>query len=383
MHILEIPSYFPPMGGAFCLDQAKALQACGHEVRIVSVNQYGLSLGVQQYLKARRGRWWERLEGIEVYRTTMHAVPRRVRYNQRRWCSIVESMYHEYVRQYGRPDVLHAHCAQWAGVAARQIGEKENIPYFISEHTPKALFEAEYGAGWSREPWARVLLQECYENASCVIPVAGELVGELSPVFGKDYRWQAVSNTIDLDYFALRERKSGERPFRFCCLGNANGAELQRKGFDVLSKAMEKVREGELHIAGQGTDSAEMQQLFPHATLHGKLNREDVRDLLYQSDALVLASRSEVQPLVLLEAMATGIPCVSTECIPKSERLDSGCIIAPIGDAEALAQAMQQVMHRQWSPTAMRQDVERLASPLVVGRQLTELFTKKQEDFRC
>ena len=36
MHILEIPSFFTPYGGEFCLDQAKALKAVGHEVRILS-----------------------------------------------------------------------------------------------------------------------------------------------------------------------------------------------------------------------------------------------------------------------------------------------------------------------------------------------------------
>jgi hypothetical protein len=45
MHILEIPSFFTPYGGEFCLDQAKALKAVGHEVRILSNVQLGFSIG--------------------------------------------------------------------------------------------------------------------------------------------------------------------------------------------------------------------------------------------------------------------------------------------------------------------------------------------------
>ncbi|MBR6129975.1 MAG: hypothetical protein IKQ07_10135, partial [Bacteroidaceae bacterium] len=43
MHILELPSVFPPHGGLFCLEQAKVWQSLGHEVRIVSVVELSLT----------------------------------------------------------------------------------------------------------------------------------------------------------------------------------------------------------------------------------------------------------------------------------------------------------------------------------------------------
>lgn len=108
---------------------------------------------------------------------------------------------------------------------------------------------------------------------------------------------------------------------------------------------------------------------------HGLISRNDVRELLYQSDALVLASRSEVQPLSLLEAMSTGIPVIATECVPQSLRIEGGCTIVPIDDVEALKKAMFDVMSRptvdgQW----LSQEVLRIASPEVVGRKLEKLF---------
>jgi glycosyltransferase involved in cell wall biosynthesis len=104
------------------------------------------------------------------------------------------------------------------------------------------------------------------------------------------------------------------------------------------------------------------------------LDKSGVRDLLYRSDSLVLASRSEVQPLVLLEAMSTGIPVVSTECVPRCQRL-SGCTIVPIGDAEALARAMRTVAEQpQNQGIVFAEEVRRLASPAVVGRQLETIF---------
>ena len=36
MHILEIPSFFIPYGGEFCIEQSRALTMIGHEVRIMA-----------------------------------------------------------------------------------------------------------------------------------------------------------------------------------------------------------------------------------------------------------------------------------------------------------------------------------------------------------
>ena len=145
----------------------------------------------------------------------------------------------------------------------------------------------------------------------------------------------------------------------------------------VLADAIEYLPANvELHIAGQGTDSKPMQNLFAQRAnvhLYGQLNKDGVRDLLWKCDALVLPSRSEAQPLALLEALATGIPVVSTECVPQSVRIPQACLLAPVGDARMLAEKMQEVM--SIAPSREYSDiVQRMASPLVVAKQITELF---------
>ena len=66
MHILEIPSFFPPYGGLFCLDQAKALKALGHEVRILSNVQLGISVGLKDYLSLPYCQYEHELDGVNV-----------------------------------------------------------------------------------------------------------------------------------------------------------------------------------------------------------------------------------------------------------------------------------------------------------------------------
>lgn len=218
-------------------------------------------------------------------------------------------------------------------------------------------------------------MRQTYEAANCVIPVSRELVDDLAPYFGQAYRYRPISNIVDTDFFTYRERDPVvNRPFRLCCLAIAD---IYGKGYDVLADAIGHLpAEIELYIAGQGTDSKPMQNLFaqsPNVHLYGQLSKSGVRDLLWKCDALVLPSRSEAQPLVILEALATGIPVVSTECIPSSLRMPGACRLAPIGDARKLAEKMQEVMHI--APSREFSDiVQRMASPSVVAKQLTELF---------
>lgn len=377
MHILELPSFFPPHGGLFCLEQAKALRDRGHEVRIIACTGLGASADGTFYLNAKRGLWRTEMDGIEVYGYYHHDIPKMVRLNTMYWLHRVHGLYRRYVLEHGTPDVIHAHCCKLAGIAAMQLSERYGVPYFITEHLSSELYVKDFGEGWTHHPWLRTMIVDAYQKAECVIPVAKELVDDVAPFFGRDYRWREVSNIIDTHFFAYKDRAPrGGRPFRYCCLAVAN---IHLKGYDVLAEVWRDMKDAELHIAGSGTDDEPMRHLFADShgvTLHGHLDRQQVRDLLYQCDALVLPSRSEAQPLVILEAMATGIPVVSTECVPESERIPGACLIAKTGDADSLRQLMYQV--RTIAPSTSFSDaVSRLASPETVARKIESIFCAK------
>jgi glycosyltransferase involved in cell wall biosynthesis len=377
MHILEIPSFFPPHGGLFCLDQAKALKERGHEVRILACVQLGATFDKNFYLQAPTGYWWEEMDGIEVFRHYHRDIPKMVALNTKSWIRQVQKMFNKYTRQYGTPDIIHAHCCKNAGIAATKIGKAVGCPVFITEHISTFLYEKDFGKGWAKHRWVKDLIIQAYKDAACVIPVAEELVADVAPFFQRDYRYVPISNVIDVDFYAFRDRMPAEnRPFRFCCLGNAHGAELLRKGYDVLSSAFKEMEDCELHIAGRGTQGAKMKQLFPaRTTLYGEIDKTKVRQLLYDCDALVLPSRSEAQPLVLMEAMSTGIPVVCTEITPQSERVPGACLIAKTGDAHSLTEKMKECMNIRPSQH-FSEAIKAIASPETVAAQLEEVFLK-------
>ena len=380
MHIVEIPSFFPPYGGEFCLEQAKALKALGHEVRILSNVQLSVKRSLKDFLGYSYGRWTENMEDVEVYRSYQRGIPKVIRPNVKRWVSITMSMFDDYVKRYGKPDVLHAHCAKWAGYAAMKISERYGIPYVITEHLSIQIFEGEFGPA-PTNAWQVPMLRRAYEHADGVVTVSEKWAESVACYFGKNYRWTCISNIVDTDFYHYRQRESREgRPFRFCCMANY----IPLKGYDVLLPALERMhhRDVELHVAGFETDSDEMRHQvtmmapLERVVLHGRMNKEQVRELMWQCDALVLASRSEVQPLCILEAMSTGIPVVATEVVPPSERIEGATLIVPVDDVKALAQAMDEVIEREVpNGEALSQKVAEIASPSLVARKLEEVFS--------
>lgn len=381
MHIVEIPSFFPPYGGEFCIEQAKALRALGHEVRIISNVQLSVRKSIGEFITFPYDRRYIEIEGVPVYQSYMRGIPKVVKPNVRRWLSIVRSMFAGYVGRYGLPDVIHAHCAKWGGYAAWLISREYGIPFVITEHLSRMLQEQEFGCDYDNV-WQIALLKKAYYGADMVIPVSDELVDNLAPMFGKGYRWTSISNTVDTDFFHYEEREPlGTRPYRFCCLANF----IYWKGYDVLFEAFDRLyrinKNVELHIAGRETDSDECRAMYVDRVsagavhVHGQLDKEGVRRLLYGCDALALATRSEAQVLVVMEAMSTGMPVVSTECVAGCLRVGDGCTIVPVDDTDAFAAAMKaRVEEPFYDGRRLSEHIFRLASAESVGRQLEAVF---------
>ncbi len=171
-------------------------------------------------------------------------------------------MVDDYVSRYGKPDLIHAHCAKWAGQAAMLEGRKYDIPYVVTEHLSSQLFATEF-KGDLKKMCQIPLIKGVYRQADRVVPVAAELVDDIAPYFGQDYRWTEVSNTIDTDFFAYQPRKPlDDRPFVFCCLAMV----IPLKGYDILLMAfrdfvMKTHNSTRIVIAGAYTNSKALAEM--------------------------------------------------------------------------------------------------------------------------
>ncbi len=171
---------------------------------------------------------------------------------------------------------------------------------------------------------------------------------------------RVIYNGVDTAIF--RPAAPGEREFQRRALGISGDAMVMMavgslkpiKGVDVLLDAFAPLarREPRAHLAivGEGPDRAALEARARELNVAAQVAflglRDDVHALYRIADALVLASRTEALPTVILEAMASGLPVVATHVggVPEMVEPDrSGLLVAP-ENAAGLSQAMQSLI---------------------------------------
>jgi len=167
----------------------------------------------------------------------------------------------------------------------------------------------------------------------------------------------ALENSVDFDFFANvsitkveAKKKLIGVPTDAFVYGTVARFGLY-KGHSFLIKAFERVRKkvpsAHLILAGDGLLKEEIQKQAAKASLDDSVHflgrRDDIPKLLRAMDAFVLPSiGSEGMPLVILEAMAAGVPCIASSLSGIPEVIDSSDVgfLVPPRDSDALAEAM-------------------------------------------
>jgi poly(glycerol-phosphate) alpha-glucosyltransferase len=129
---------------------------------------------------------------------------------------------------------------------------------------------------------------------------------------------------------------------------------IPRKRVDHAIRALavlrETVPEAHLQVYGDGAQSGDLAELAAGSGVSDAVelrgHTSDPAAAWAEADAFVLASTNEGQPLVVLEALAAGVPAVSYDMPygPRDTLAHGGGVLVPDGDIEALAAALAEVI---------------------------------------
>jgi glycosyltransferase involved in cell wall biosynthesis len=159
------------------------------------------------------------------------------------------------------------------------------------------------------------------------------------------------------------------------------------KGPDVLVAVLEQLRGDapELFVVltgpARGYVRRELERReIAHTHVFAR-SRSELARVYHALDAYIVSSRQEGGPKAVLEAMATGVPVVSTRVGQAQEIIDHGRngLLVDVDDIEALASAVQQV--RAESPAASLRDAGRATAERYAYERLDTLWATLLEGF--
>lgn len=205
-------------------------------------------------------------------------------------------------------------------------------------------------------------------------------------------RVESIPNPIDTDFFAPAEAQAARRALGLPLEGRivlfvAYKATDPYKGIDFLREAMKRIAAAHPHLAAQlclvvvGKESETLPSTFPVDTRAVPLvtDPERMRTLYRAADVLAMPTLRDNLPNTIVEAQASGVPCVGFRVggLPQMVTEGStGHLVAP-RDSEALADKLLHVLFaskREALTEACRHSALTTYSEAVVARRYTELY---------
>ena len=241
---------------------------------------------------------------------------------------------------------MHVHFASTAATVARLASALTGIPYSFTAHAVDIFHESVRDED----------LQLKLERAHHAVTISRFNLRYLRRRFPTaTSRLHLVRNGLELERFPYRDPRPPGAPLRIAAVGRL----VEKKGFQHLLPAAAELRDRgvqlELRIAGTGILAEDLEssigqlRLQDNVRLLGPQTQDQIHDLLDSADVFVAPcvvgadGNADGMPTVLLEAMATGVPCVSTSVtgIPEAIRNGSTGVLVRPGNPHALARAVR------------------------------------------
>ena len=268
----------------------------------------------------------------------------------------------------GKPDLIHVHVLTRMGIVAYLEKLFHGTPYLITEHWSRYLPGNDF-SGALRKTATRLVVR----HAKLVTTVTENLAQAMQAHHLRNPHYVVLPNVVDTNLFKPQpHRNEIPKIIHISCF------EDKSKNISGLLESLKLMKDKGIPyqavLIGEGMDLDAMKQravdlaLTDRVQFTGLLQGQALVDELSQGDFLVLSSHYENMPVVILEAMACGLPVIATNVGGIAEMVnESNGILVPPRDAKALSEAMEQCCHTYNNNNAEE-----------IRRQIVERYSKEK-----
>lgn len=237
---------------------------------------------------------------------------------------------------------LHIHFCGPVATVGMLASIAWDFPYSMTVHGPDEFYDVE-----------KFYLRQKVEHAKFILCISDFCRSQLMRIAPHECwdKMHVVRLGIDPDvFFPMREKNKPEHPLEILCVGRL----VPSKGQLILLRACSLLcSQGysfRVRLVGAGPDREALEAYAAQhgiaAVFEGAKNHDEIHQLLRRADIFALASFAEGVPVALMEAMAMGIPCVSTSIAGIPELIRDGLdgLLVPASSAEMLASALKRLI---------------------------------------
>lgn len=294
-------------------------------------------------------------------------------------------------------DVVHVH-GNLSGLLVSMVNEPTPLVFTTHNPTPwMCTYESPYEQKF-REAAYRLVDLNTIKRTDHVIAVNQRLKDEIVSKWSiPPSKVTVVPNGVDTRAFSPSNRKAGDVRAKYRIEGMFClfvGQLRARKGVDFLLRAFDEINDSNMKcvVVGDGPERNRLEKLVNDLGLRsrvlftGAVPFGDLTDLYAEAEFFVLPTVAEGSPLVVLEALASGLPVVSTKVsgIPEVVDNEQNGFIVPPRDVRALAERMELLirdadLRAKMSQNARKSTVENFGWNVVAERTLS-VYRKAIED---
>ena len=380
MKVLWLASWYPnqinPYEGDFVQRHASAVAVYSH-VTVVYLSQTGETLNIHdsQFIEQEKDSVVEKIAFFKFKKTGVKWLD-KIRYNiiyYKTYKKIITA----YIKTNGRPDLVHVHVPMKAGMVAIWMKRHWRIPYIVSEHS--SLYNRFSPGNFHQRNFIyRYNVKRVFNKADAVTNVSAAVGNELKTLFDLP-ELKVIHNTVNTSLFNYQKRTAHK--FRFIHVSTLTH-QKNVEGILNAVKSLSNLRQDfELVIAGPiGPDLIQVIDMLNLASLvayTGEITYPEVASQMQRASALVMFSRHENFPCVIIEALCCGLPCIATKVggVPEAVDNNNGIIVESENEAQ-LVEAMNKMMNEYsgFDKLKIAEDAQRKFSYSAVGNQFYELY---------